>query len=124
MLVLSLGDVINQRADGDVDFPVYRTCFQAPNALGWPMVSFPAGYTAGLPISAQFWGPRFAEPTLVQAMVDYQAHFPEYHTAAPPDPIFATPTPKPTPRTPAVPAPGNPTNDPILGEEAIRKALR
>ncbi|MEW2506515.1 amidase [Amycolatopsis sp. NPDC047767] len=122
MLVLALGDVIGQRAGGGPGFPVYRAYYQVPNALGWPMVSFPVGYTAGLPISAQFWGPRFAEPALVQSMVDYQAHFPEYHTAAPPDPVFGTLTPKLAPRALA-PAVEDPTNDPILGEEAIRRAL-
>ena len=59
-------------------FPVYRAYYQLPNALAWPMVSFPVGYdsTVGLPIAAQFWGPRFSEPQIVQAAIDYQEHYP------------------------------------------------
>jgi Asp-tRNA(Asn)/Glu-tRNA(Gln) amidotransferase A subunit family amidase len=74
MLVFSLGDVIGLRSGGGPGFPVYRAYYQVPNALGWPMVSFPVGYVQGLAVSAQFWGPRFSEPALVQAMIDYQAH--------------------------------------------------
>ena len=120
MLVLALGDVVGLRSGG-TGFPVFRTYYQVPNALGWPMVSFPAGYTQGMAVSAQFWGPRFAEPDLVQAMIDYQGHFPEYHTAAPPDP---TPPASPAPAPFAVQAPDDgPSNDPLIGEAAIREAL-
>jgi hypothetical protein len=55
--------------------------------MSWPLVSFPVGLDSlGLPISVQLWGPRFCEPQLVQAMIDYQAHHPEHHKAIPPDP--------------------------------------
>ncbi|HET6504163.1 MAG TPA: amidase [Amycolatopsis sp.] len=120
MLVLQLGDVIGERTGSGPGFPVYRAYYQVPNALGWPMVSFPVGAVQGLPVSAQFWGPRFSEPDIVQAMIDYQAGFPEYHTAAPPDPATPTLTPRLAPR---VLAPDDPTNDPVLGEQAVRKAL-
>jgi amidase/aspartyl-tRNA(Asn)/glutamyl-tRNA(Gln) amidotransferase subunit A len=131
MLVLQLGDVIGQRTGGGPGFPVYRAYYQVPNALGWPMVSFPAGYVQGLPVSAQFWGPRFSEPDIVQAMIDYQANFPDYHTAAPADPTppppsagSPSPSPSATPRmAPRVLPQNDPTNDPVLGEQAVRKAL-
>lgn len=123
MLVLQLGDVIGKRTDR-IGFPVFRAYYQVPNALGWPMVSFPAGYVQGLPVSAQFWGPRFSEADITQAMVDYQANYPEYHNAAPADPAPETATaPKLSPRQAAVAEDANPSNDPLIGEAAIRKAL-
>jgi hypothetical protein len=50
------------------------------------MVSFPIGFVDGLPISAEFKGPRFSEPMIAQAMIDYQARHPEHHRARPADP--------------------------------------
>jgi Asp-tRNA(Asn)/Glu-tRNA(Gln) amidotransferase A subunit family amidase len=121
MLVFSLGAQIGLRAGGG--FPVYRAYYQLPNALTWPMVSFPVGYdsTVGLPIAAQFWGPRFSEPDIAQAAIDYQEHFPEYHNAAPPDPTF-TGTAKVAPHalTVAPPTPPELSNDPLVAEEALR----
>ncbi|GHJ35514.1 amidase [Streptomyces sp. TS71-3] len=124
MLVMSLGAQIGRRDGGG--FPVYRAYYQLPNALTWPMVSFPIGYDstdAGLPITAQFWGPRFSEPEIVQAAIDYQAHHPEYHNAAPPDP-------RPVPSAQRVPmrkdlradgdTPAHYSNDPLVAEEALR----
>lgn len=90
MLVMNFGTKITKRTGGSG--LRYRTYYQVPNALAWPMLSFPAGYGAdadGLPISVQFWGPRFSEPLLVQAAIDYQAAYPQYHRAAPPDPVVA-----------------------------------
>jgi Asp-tRNA(Asn)/Glu-tRNA(Gln) amidotransferase A subunit family amidase len=131
MLVLSLGDVIGLRSGGQ-GFPVYRAYYQVPNALGWPMMSFPVGYVSGLPVSAQFWGPRFTEPTLVQAVLDYQARFPSYNHAVPADVVPAAPptaTPSPEPKlapmaVPADAAPGTsvddgPSNDPLVGEAQL-----
>jgi Asp-tRNA(Asn)/Glu-tRNA(Gln) amidotransferase A subunit family amidase len=78
--------------------PVYRTNYQLPNQLGWPMVNIPVGRVAldgttvadmatpGMPASIAFWGPRFSEPELVQAALDYQARHPEWHQARPDDP--------------------------------------
>jgi Asp-tRNA(Asn)/Glu-tRNA(Gln) amidotransferase A subunit family amidase len=120
MLVLALGDVIGLRSGG-TGFPVFRAYYQVPNALGWPMVSFPAGYVQGLAVSAQFWGPRFSEPDIVQSMIDYQAHFPEYHTAVPADPVAAAPSPK---RLMVAAQEEGPSNDPLVGEAAVREALR
>jgi Asp-tRNA(Asn)/Glu-tRNA(Gln) amidotransferase A subunit family amidase len=122
MLVMSLGAQIGPRAGGG--FPVYRAYYQLPNALAWPMVSFPIGYDstdAGLPITAQFWGPRFSEPEIVQAAIDYQDHYPEYHNAAPPDPKPHTATTKP--HTLIVKKDATPpelSNDPLVAEEALR----
>jgi aspartyl-tRNA(Asn)/glutamyl-tRNA(Gln) amidotransferase subunit A len=120
MLVMSLGAQIGLRAGG---FPVYRAYYQLPNALTWPMVSFPIGYdsTLGLPITAQFWGPRFSEPEIVQAAIDYQQQFPEYHNAAPKDPV-TTGSPKVAPRQLTVAPAGPPelSNDPLVAEEALR----
>lgn len=120
MLVLALGDVIGQRSGGP-GFPVYRAYYQVPNALGWPMVSFPTGYVQGLPVSAQFWGPRFSEPDIVQAMIDYQDRFPDYHKAVPADPVAAAASPK---RLLVAAQEEGPSNDPLVGEEAVRAALR
>jgi Asp-tRNA(Asn)/Glu-tRNA(Gln) amidotransferase A subunit family amidase len=120
MLVLALGDVIGLRSGG-TGFPVYRAYYQVPNALGWPMASFPAGYVQGLPVSAQFWGPRFSEPDIVQAMIDFQAHFPDYHTAAPADPVAAAASPK---RLMVAAQEEGPSNDPLVGEAEVREALR
>ncbi|GII56873.1 hypothetical protein Pth03_52620 [Planotetraspora thailandica] len=121
MLVMSIGDVVGQRSGG-AGFPVYRAYYQVPNALGWPMVSFPIGYVQGLAASAQFWGPRFAEADITQAMIDYQANFPEYHSAAPPDPTVPA-TPLPSAR--AVPSfvDDGPSNDPLIGEAEVKAAL-
>jgi amidase/aspartyl-tRNA(Asn)/glutamyl-tRNA(Gln) amidotransferase subunit A len=120
MLVMAIGDVVGLRSGG-TGFPVFRAYYQVPNALGWPMVSFPIGSSAGLAVSAQFWGPRFAEAEITQSMIDYQAHFPQYHTAAPPDPILPA-VPKPLARTQA-PDDG-PSNDPLIGEAEVKAALR
>ncbi|MCF3963869.1 amidase [Streptomyces fuscigenes] len=122
MLVMSLGARIGLRQGGG--FPVYRAYYQLPNALAWPMVSFPVGYDstdAGLPITAQFWGPRFSEPAIVQAAIDYQDRWPEYHNAAPPDPKPRAATTRP--RTLVVrkdPTPPELSNDPLVAEEALR----
>ncbi|MEV6995962.1 amidase [Streptomyces sp. NPDC093228] len=121
MLVFSLGAQIGLRTGGG--FPVYRAYYQLPNALAWPMVSFPVGYdsTVGLPIAAQFWGPRFSEPEIVQAAIDYQEHFPQYHNAAPPDPVADTPKVAPRVLRPVEPAtPPELSNDPLVAEEALR----
>lgn len=132
MLVFSLGDVIGLRSGGP-GFPVYRAYYQVPNALGWPMVSFPVGYVQGLAASAQFWGPRFSEPALVQAVIDYQAHFPDYNAAVPAD--FVPPSPAPSaPATRSLIAPGakstgeipvdnGPSNDPLVGEAQLKAMM-
>jgi len=95
MVVLSIGDTPPKRTG---KFQTYksRRNNQLANSMSFPMVSFPVGFDdIGLPISAQFKGPRFSEPQMAQAMIDYQARHPEWHTAAPPNP---TPIPIPTAR--------------------------
>jgi Asp-tRNA(Asn)/Glu-tRNA(Gln) amidotransferase A subunit family amidase len=91
MLVFSLGDVIGLRSGG-AGFPNQRAYYQVPNALGWPMMSFPVGYVSGLAVSAQFWGPRFTEPALIQAVLDYQYNFPSYNHAVPADVVPPAPS--------------------------------
>jgi Asp-tRNA(Asn)/Glu-tRNA(Gln) amidotransferase A subunit family amidase len=87
MLTMQLPQGIGQRSASGGGFPAQRAYYQVPNAASWPLVSFPVGIDAlGLPISVQLWGPRFSEPQLVQAMIDYQANHPEHHKAIPPDP--------------------------------------
>jgi amidase/aspartyl-tRNA(Asn)/glutamyl-tRNA(Gln) amidotransferase subunit A len=120
MLVMAIGDVVGLRSGG-AGFPVYRAYYQVPNALGWPMVSFPIGTSGGLAVSAQFWGPRFAEAEITQSMIDYQAHFPEYHMTAPPDPALS---PAARPLATAQAPDNGPSNDPLIGEAEIRAALR
>lgn len=79
--------------------PIYRAAYQLPNLLGWPMINFPAGAVAKtgataeaaatnetMPASVAFWGPRFSEPEIVQAALDYQAAHPQWHKARPADP--------------------------------------
>ncbi|MCF5598543.1 amidase [Pseudomonas syringae] len=97
MMVLPLGAHVGERA-GPVakSLPVQRRYFAQPNALAWPMLTLPIGHGATgipqqLPITAAFWGRRFSEPFLVQAAIDFQTHYPEYHTKVPPDPDFASP---------------------------------
>jgi Asp-tRNA(Asn)/Glu-tRNA(Gln) amidotransferase A subunit family amidase len=92
MLVMNFGAKITRRDNTSTNPLRYRAYYQVPNSLAWPMLSFPAGYSAdadGLPISVQFWGPRFSEPQIIQAAIDYQAAYPEYHRAAPKDPVVA-----------------------------------
>jgi hypothetical protein len=86
------------------------------------MVSFPVGYdsTVGLPIAAQFWGPRFSEPRIVQAAIDYQANFPEYHNAAPPDPVPTTAKVAPHALRVEPATPPELSNDPLIAQEALR----
>lgn len=96
MLVMPLGSHIGlrfglERAENGLQ--VRRTYYDLPNALGWPMVTFPIGHgrtgvPASLPINAAFWGTRFAEVQIIQAALDFQAHYPQYHDAAPPTPRF------------------------------------
>jgi Asp-tRNA(Asn)/Glu-tRNA(Gln) amidotransferase A subunit family amidase len=94
MLVMSIGAEVGKRnpANASDGLPL-RRYNQIANDLSWPMVSFPVGTTSnvGLPICVQLWGPRFSEPRLVQAMVDYQAKHPEHHTRFPADPATAAP---------------------------------
>ncbi|MFK3979021.1 amidase [Micromonospora sp. NPDC050397] len=118
MLVLPIGARIGPRSGG-TQLPNYRTFYQLPNALAWPMVSFPIGYdsTEGLPINAAFWGPRFSEPALVQAAIDYQDRHPTHHRAAPPDPTFTGERARElTPAEQVVPP--ELSNDPLVAERA------
>jgi len=92
---------------------------QLANSLSFPMVSFPIGYADGMPINAEFKGPRFSEPMLAQAMVDYQARYPEHNRACPADP-----TPRPAPQRlsrQAAPGDEDPTlsNDPLVHEVVV-----
>jgi len=91
MLVLTLGDKPALRADQSY---AVRRNNQLANSLSFPMVSFPIGYVDGLPINADFKGPRFSEPMLTQAMVDYQARYPEHHRARPADPVARPASPR------------------------------
>lgn len=127
MLVLQFASRITARG---ATSPRYRTYFQVPNALGWPMVSFPIGSsttTPVMPISAQFWGPRFTEVQITQAAIDYQARFPEYHTAVPPEPARAiAPRSQRLGRAEADRTDQDPfaTNDPEAHEAAMPRAYR
>ncbi|MGW4467775.1 amidase [Micromonospora sp. NPDC004704] len=118
MLVLPIGARIGPRSGG-TQLSNYRTFYQLPNALTWPMVSFPIGYdgTEGLPINAAFWGPRFSEPTLVQAAIDYQDRYPSYHRAAPPDPTFEAQRSRGLSPSEEV-VPPELSNDPLVAERA------
>jgi Asp-tRNA(Asn)/Glu-tRNA(Gln) amidotransferase A subunit family amidase len=126
MMVFSIGDVVGKRVGGGLT--TYRAYYQVPNALGWPLCSFPVGYVSGLPVSAQFWGPRFSEPDIVQAALDYQAAYPDYNHVFPPNPVATTPAPTPKVKpsaiaaAPGAPEDAGPSNDPLIGE-AMLKAM-
>jgi aspartyl-tRNA(Asn)/glutamyl-tRNA(Gln) amidotransferase subunit A len=50
------------------------------NLAGMPAIAFPCGQTgAGLPISAQLWGPAFEEGRLLQIVHQYQSHTDWHH---------------------------------------------
>jgi len=120
MLTMQLPQGIGERNATGGSFPAQRAYYQVPNAASWPLVSFPIGYDSlGLPISAQLWGPRFSEPQLVQAMIDYQAHHPEHHKAIPPDPTPRTGT--AARATPSVEGEADPfeSNDPAVLDAAL-----
>lgn len=86
MVVMSVADTPPKRTGPTQNYKSRRNN-QLANSMSFPMVNFPIGFDAvGLPISAQFKGPRFSEPQMAQAMIDYQARHPEWHTAAPPNP--------------------------------------
>ncbi len=101
MMVMPLGSHVGARFEGEkIGLGAYRFHYEIPNAHGWPMLSFPIGYGSTgvdmpLPINAAFWGPRFCEAMIIQAAIDYQQRFPEYHNAAPPDPVFGSRTKRP-----------------------------
>jgi Asp-tRNA(Asn)/Glu-tRNA(Gln) amidotransferase A subunit family amidase len=117
MLVLTLGDKPALRANQS--YPVRRNN-QLANSLSFPMVSFPIGYVDGLPINADFKGPRFSEPLITQAMVDYQARHPEHHRTRPADPVPRTSAQR-LGRREAAPAEEDPTlsNDPLVHEVVV-----
>ncbi|WP_320673298.1 amidase [Patulibacter defluvii] len=129
MLVMNFGTKLTKRGASTANLR-YRTYYQVPNALGWPMVSFPAGYGGdadGLPISVQFWGPRFSEPQIIQAAIDYQAAYPGYHRAIPDDPEVAI-TPKAKRLGPEKTVEDDPdpllTNDPDAHDAALPAEFR
>jgi Asp-tRNA(Asn)/Glu-tRNA(Gln) amidotransferase A subunit family amidase len=114
MLVLTLGGKPALRANQS--YPVRRNN-QLANSLSFPMVSFPIGYVDGLPINAEFKGPRFSEPMLTQAMIDYQARYPEHNRARPADPAPRSTVQRLSSRT-ATAGDDDPTlsNDPLVHE--------
>jgi aspartyl-tRNA(Asn)/glutamyl-tRNA(Gln) amidotransferase subunit A len=81
LVALPVGGPVGAR--GGSTFPVHRAYLDLANVIGWPTVTLPIGAGGGLPISAQLWGPRFSEPELVQTAIDYQARYPQWHTARP-----------------------------------------
>ncbi|SER75994.1 Amidase [Pseudomonas sp. NFACC02] len=99
-----------------------RSYYDLPNALGWPMVTFPIGHgrtgiDKRLPINAAFWGPRFSDPRLVQAAMDYQHHHPEYHREAPEDPPLRRPV---ALAQPFWPVSRESSTDPLVKEGSLR----
>jgi Asp-tRNA(Asn)/Glu-tRNA(Gln) amidotransferase A subunit family amidase len=129
MLVMSIGAQVGKRDPGNASagLPLRRNN-QIANALSWPMVSFPVGSTddVGLPICVQFWGPRFSEPQLVQAMIDYQTKYPEHHTRFPADPAVAPSSVPLARRIPVPQAAPDPllSNDPVVFDAALADEYR
>lgn len=130
MVVLPIGAHIGLRFDEDHRrlMPVRRAFVDLPNALTWPMVTFPIGHgrtglPLSLPINAAFWGPRFSEALLVQAAMDFQYHYPEYHNTVPPEPEFGPVTQRP-PDFPRVRnLPPEYSTDPLILEKERRVRL-
>ena len=123
MLVMNFGTKITLRGA----LPVYRSWFQGPNALGWPMLTFPVGYTADspkMPISVQFLGPRDSTAQIVQAAIDYQAAHPRWHREVPEDMEPQSNPRRSAPRTENLPVDPLMSNDPLVYEQAMREAGR
>jgi Asp-tRNA(Asn)/Glu-tRNA(Gln) amidotransferase A subunit family amidase len=122
MVVMSVADVLPKRAESETYKS--RRNNQIANSLSFPMVSFPIGFNSiNMPITAQFKGPRFSEPQMAQAMIDYQARYPEWHTAAPPDPILPKTTARTLSKKQAAAIEGedpSATNDPLVAMENFR----
>lgn len=105
MLVMPLGAHVGLRLGTDPDpaktgLQARRNFYELPNALGWPMVTFPIGHGSTgvpnrMPINAAFWGTRFGEVQIIQAALDFQARYPHYHDEAPPTPEFGPATRRP-----------------------------
>lgn len=103
MLVMPLGAHVGLRFGPDPSkngLQERRLYHELPNALGWPMVTFPIGHgstgvTNRMPINAAFWGTRFSEVQIIQAALDFQARYPQYHDEAPPAPQFGPATRRP-----------------------------
>lgn len=56
-----------------------------PHVPGWPMVTFPIGQgSSGNSINAAFCGPHLCDARLIQAALDFQARYPQYHDGARP----------------------------------------
>ncbi|HJZ37180.1 MAG TPA: amidase [Solirubrobacterales bacterium] len=122
MVVMSVADVLPKRAESETYKS--RRNNQIANSLSFPMVSFPIGFNSiNMPITAQFKGPRFSEPQMAQAMIDYQARYPEWHTAAPPDPVLPKTTARTLSKKQAAAIEGedpSATNDPLVAMENFR----
>jgi hypothetical protein len=122
MVVMSVADVLPKRAESETYKS--RRNNQIANSLSFPMVSFPIGFNSiNMPITAQFKGPRFSEPQMAQAMIDYQARYPEWHTAAPPDPVLPKTTARTLSKKQTAAIEGedpSATNDPLVAMENFR----
>ncbi|MDO9407767.1 amidase [Patulibacter sp.] len=128
MLVATFGSKVTLRGN----LPVYRSFFQGPNALAWPMVSFPIGFSADdgatpstvMPITAQFLGPRDTTSMITQAALDYQAAT-DWHQRVPTDMApLANPGRRRAERTENLEVDPLQSNDPLIYEEAMREAGR
>jgi Asp-tRNA(Asn)/Glu-tRNA(Gln) amidotransferase A subunit family amidase len=131
LLVMPLGSHVGKRQNQEVPIEekgmqVRRNFHDLPNGLGLPVVTFPIGYGRSgvdteLPINAAFWGPRFSEARIIQAAIDFQHHYPEYHNAAPDDVAL-----RPAVRAPAQnrvwPVTPRDSNDPRIIEQAGRRS--
>jgi len=124
MMVMPLGAHVGFRMGrGEpIGLQNQRSFYDLPNALGWPMVTFPIGHGSSgidrrLAINAAFWGPRFSDASLVQAAMDFQHHHPEYHRAAPDDPSLRTPVPLARPYWPVT---RDSSTDPLVREGTLQ----
>jgi amidase len=77
------GALIEQAA-ADPDFVPRRWAYTLPfNVSGSPTITFPVGFTHGLPLAAQLVAPHFSESLLLRAAYAFQRST-DWHLRQPP----------------------------------------
>ncbi|GAB7528128.1 hypothetical protein PS3A_05350 [Pseudomonas sp. 3A(2025)] len=93
MLVMAQGSPAGLR---DASLEGGEERYRLASIPGWPMVTFPishggSGALRSWPINATFCGPPLSDWQIIQAALDFQAHYPQYHDTAPSVPAFGPP---------------------------------
>lgn len=92
MLIMAQGSPAGRREA----LPGSDERYRLASIPGWPMVTFPishggSGALRSWPINATFCGPPLSDWQIIQAALDFQAHYPRYHDTAPCVPAFGPP---------------------------------